>query len=140
MNFHSSSFQVMGNRWIFSVNSPLPRRSELVSDWPKITRASVRRLHHLLFRISIIVERGVKSVGGGGLNQCGEGGGGVVYQRSSQSFIVRFYSNVWNSNVWTFTQSMYEISGEIPDSYGQLKNCTSHHIMVIILSLNHTFT
>ena len=65
MNFHSSSFQVMGNRWIFSVNSPLPRRSELVSDWPKITRASVRRLRHLLFRISIMVERGVKSVGGG---------------------------------------------------------------------------
>ena len=50
-------------------NSP-PRKSELVSDWLKFTRARVKTLRRFLFRISIMVwEGGIKSVGGGGINR-----------------------------------------------------------------------
>ena len=38
----------------FSVNSP-PRKSELVSDWLNFTRAWVKTLRLILFRISIMV-------------------------------------------------------------------------------------
>ena len=46
---------------------PPTRRSELVSDWLKLTRTWVKTLRHLLFRISIMVC--VVGGGGGVLNQ-----------------------------------------------------------------------
>ena len=59
---------------IFSVNSPhsgsskfdsSPRRSKLVSDWLKFTRAWVETLHRWLFRISIMVCGELNQYGGG---------------------------------------------------------------------------
>ena len=41
-----------------------PCKNELISDWLNFTRARVKTLRRLLFRISIMVWVGVKSAGG----------------------------------------------------------------------------
>ena len=67
---------------------------QLFSDWLKITHASVIPLCRLLFDISISImmeKGGVKSMGGGELNQWGRGGGmwgrSASYQRRSTNSI-----------------------------------------------------
>ena len=60
------NFRIVSLIWLpdaLAMTAP-PRRSELVSDWLKFTRAWVKTLRRLLFHISIMVWGGVKSVWG----------------------------------------------------------------------------
>ena len=48
-----------------NLTPPPPRRRELVSDWLKFTRAWVKTLRRLIFRISIVVWGELNQWGGG---------------------------------------------------------------------------
>ena len=111
--------QLFAKKRIFSVNSPtvaaqnltpLPRRSELISDWLKFTRARVKTLRSLLFGISIkcVCVCVCGGVGGGGGVGWGGGGGGGQISGGGKELTEKFPKNFCCSEVSVEKNQMKE--------------------------------